>query len=318
MLNDLWAIEPLTGASLADPKSAVGNPFRTSGPGRKSGDVLIVNAVGVLTRNLDRRLTEIGNTTYGDIAALVDIAADDDKTAAIVLRVNSPGGTVDGSEEAAEAVYRASQRKPTVAVVEGMAASGAYLLASQTSGIYTGRMDQIGSLGTYLRLEDSSGRAAQEGRTVHVIRSGEHKGTGIPGAAISAEQLKAVQLVIDRLAVEFNVMVARGRKMPATQIQQIADGRIYVGTDAVAAGLTDGIATLAETIQRLQAGDTAVTAKASRSGRGGSASSEFLAAVEAAQATGLSRSRATSKVVSEQPQLHAAMLTEVNHGRASA
>ena len=181
-------------------------------------------------------------------------AAQDSDVDAIVLRIDSPGGTVSGTADLAKEVARASQQKPVVAYVEDLTASAAYWIASQAGKVFANdRTAWIGSIGTYMGLYDYSGMAGQEGVKAVVIRSGEFKGAGFPGTEITAEQQDYWQTLVDKTQVEFSAAVAAGRKLSAAKVAQLADGRVHMAEDARALGLIDGIQTFEETLTQLQA-----------------------------------------------------------------
>lgn len=179
-------------------------------------------------------------------------AMDDGQVGAILLVIDSPGGTVAGTSDLAEDVARASAKKPVYAFLEDLTASAAMWIASQTQKIIANSPTAlVGSIGTYAVLHDYSGYAEKMGLKVHVVKAGEFKGAGEPGTEITQEQIAQVQSVVDSLNSEFLNAVARGRKMPLSQVQAIADGRIHPANEAKRIGLVDAIQSIDQTLSDL-------------------------------------------------------------------
>lgn len=172
----------------------------------------------------------------------VSLAAADDNVRGIMLVVDSPGGTTAGTADAADALVKAAAKKPVVAFVEDCACSAAVWLASQASKVWANQGSAVyGSIGVYATLIDASKRAEQLGIKVHVIRTGPKKGAGVPGDAVTPEQLANLQEYVDAVHGQFLNAVALGRKRTVAQIQEHADGGIFTAASAVGRGLIDGI-----------------------------------------------------------------------------
>jgi len=193
-----------------------------------------------------------GGTSTVQARAQIHRAARDDSVAAIVLRIDSPGGTVSGTQDLADEVAAAAKRKPVVAYIEDLGASAAYWIASQASKVYAAnKTTLVGSIGTYAVLYDMSARAAMLGVKVHVIRAGDHKGAGTPGTEITPEQLARWQTIVGSLNEQFLQGVAQGRKLPLARVQQLATGDVHVGEAAQALGLIDGVQSFDATLAQL-------------------------------------------------------------------
>lgn len=179
-------------------------------------------------------------TSYSEIMSAVAAAEADPSVKSVLFVVDSPGGQVSGIHDASDAI--AGMKKPATAHVETLCASAAYWLASQADNITASRGANIGSIGAYMAIADYSAAAAQAGVKVHVVSSGPHKGAGVPGAEINADQLAEFQARINATAQEFISDVSKGRGISPEQIKESADGRVYSSTDAVSRGLIDSIA----------------------------------------------------------------------------
>jgi signal peptide peptidase SppA len=171
-------------------------------------------------------------------------ASVDDSIGGIVLRIDSPGGTVAGTPDLAAEVRAAAGKKPTWSYIEDLGASAAYWVASQTSKIFANDATAaIGSIGTFMALYDVSTAAQLQGIKAVVIRSGALKGAGFPGSEITEEQKAVWQDVVDKTQAEFSAGVMTGRKMTAEQVATLANGRVWLANDAKDLGLIDGIST---------------------------------------------------------------------------
>jgi signal peptide peptidase SppA len=180
-------------------------------------------------------------------------AAQDPEIAAIMLHIDSPGGTVSGTEALAADIAAARKRKPVYAYIEDLGASAAYWLASQADKIFANGSGLVGSIGTYMVVHDVSGMAAMKGVKVHVIRAGEMKGQGEPGTEISAALLAEWQGRVTERNEFFVRGVAAGRGMSIEKVRALADGRIHIAGQALAKGLIDGVQAFDETMTQLVA-----------------------------------------------------------------
>jgi len=160
----------------------------------------------------------------------------------ILLRIESPGGYLAGLAEFADEIYLAGREKPVIAFVDDQAESAAYWLASQAHKIYATKTASVGSIGVYTLYVDSSAAAEKMDYKIHIIRSGENKGVGEPGVPITDENLKVLQHKIDSEFEVFLSAVFRGRSaagLTEKQLRKLADGRSYIGREAVEKQLVD-------------------------------------------------------------------------------
>lgn len=188
-------------------------------------------------------------------------AAADDAVRAILLRIDSPGGSVSGTDDLAQDVAAARGKKPCYAYIEDMGCSAAYWVASQCNKVFASKTALVGSIGTYMALTDYSRMAENAGIRVHVISTGKLKGAGVPGAPITDEQLASFKQTVDDLNAHFLAAVAKGRRMARAKVEALADGGVHVGEKAVALGLVDEIASFDQVFNSLR-GSKASGAKA--------------------------------------------------------
>lgn len=210
---------------------------------RREGHRGIIDIRGVLMRQVPRAFAfwAIDSTSYEDIQQQLAEALDDDKITEIQLAINSPGGTVPGVMETAEMIRVAREIKPVHAVIDDIGTSAAYWLASQANTIAAEPNSTTGSIGVYTVYLDTSALADKNGIKVHVIRSGEHKGMGVPGAPISETQIGGIQEVIDGIASNFINAVAAGRNRAVKDVRSWATGQQWLADTARQRGLIDSI-----------------------------------------------------------------------------
>lgn len=171
-------------------------------------------------------------------------AARDSSVRAIVLHIDSPGGTVAGTEDLADDVFQANKQKPVVAFIEDLGASAAYWVASQAGEIHANNSALVGSIGTFAVIFDSSKMAEDIGVKVHVVKAGDFKGAGVGGTPVTDEQLEEIQQRVNDFNELFLAGVTRGRAdLSLTRVRQIADGRVHIAKRAKELALIDQVGT---------------------------------------------------------------------------
>ena len=210
---------------------------------RISGKNAVIPIKGVLLREIPKAFIYWGieGTSYNTIAAQIKEALSNDKVESILLDVDSPGGAVPGVLETADLIRQAREQKPVRAFVDDLCASAAYWLSSQANEIESVPNGENGSIGVFTVYIDSAKRAEDLGFKVHLIRSGEHKGMGVPGVEITEEQIEAVQEIVDGIADNFIASVAAGRGVKKTTVSNWADGRLWLADEAAKMGLIDNV-----------------------------------------------------------------------------
>lgn len=171
----------------------------------------------------------------------------------ILLLIDSPGGTVAGTADAAAAVAEAAAVKPVFAYVEDLAASAAYWIASQADTITANHATaMVGSIGTYLVVYDSSQAAKNAGIKAHLFTTGPLKGAGAPGTPITPEQAQHFQQMVEQTNQQFLLAIAKGRQLEAGYVETLATGATWLANEALSVGLIDQIAGLDQTVSQLQ------------------------------------------------------------------
>jgi protease-4 len=178
---------------------------------------------------------------------LLQRAEDDSNVRAIVLRVNSPGGTVAASEEIATYVKQAS--KPVVVSVGDIDASGAYMVSSQADSIVANPGSAVGSIGVIMEIPNASGLLDKLGVQFKVITAGKYKDAGSPYRALTPEETALLQGQVDQVYGQFIDIVAEGRDMPRADVEKLATGWAWNGVEAKKLGLVDKIGTYQDALK---------------------------------------------------------------------
>lgn len=218
--------------------------------GENRGQIEIIEINGTITKR-GSSLSRAGSTIQ--LRKAIRQASNDPEISAIVLRVDSPGGTVAGVADLAAEINAANRQKPVIGFVEDFCASAGYWLISQCREVYANnRTAEIGSIGVYMGLYDVSRMAENDGIKAVVIRTSSLKGAGFPGEQITEEQQAVWQESVDSVQAEFTSAVQSGRNMTAEEVATVATGRVFAASQAVDLKLIDGIKTFEETLAYVQ------------------------------------------------------------------
>lgn len=178
-------------------------------------------------------------------------AATDSEISGILLAIDSPGGTVAGTQDLAADVKAASRKKPIIAHIDDLGASAAYWAASQADEVWVNAPSaMVGSVGTMLEVTESEGRSQRLGTRLRVFASGPLKAVG-GDHPVTDEQAAYLQNLVEELQTEFDAAVKKGRRLSAAQMQEVRTGAIFTARKAEALGLINGVRSLDATIEAL-------------------------------------------------------------------
>lgn len=251
-----------SGAELhAELEIAAPRPQRTANGDRRVEVIPIVGTIMNRAHSMGAGAMQIGQR--------IGQAVSDARVDAIVLDVDSPGGTVTGVPELALKVRAARETKPIVAVANGMMASAAYWIGSQASEVVASPSSDTGSVGVIAVHEDWSQWLENEGVAVTEFAAGKFKTEGAPWKPLDAEGEEFFRERVAEVYDWFVRDVAAGRgDTPSNVRGGYGEGRVLGAKDAKTAGLVDRIETLDETVARLSAGGRArARARAESEGR---------------------------------------------------
>jgi signal peptide peptidase SppA len=226
----------------------------SSGSGKKRS-VAVLPLSGLLEHTQSLYGYFMGGTDLRQWGAAFESLVANDSVKALVLDVNTPGGTAFGTPETAAKVYAARGTKPIVAVVNPMMDSAGYYIGSAADAVFITQSGEAGSIGTVQIHEDWSKALEADGISVEVIKSGANKYEGHPYGPLSEETRQHFQADVDELNSMFTAAVAKHRGVSvATVKSQFGDGRVFTAPAAVERGMADKIATIDQVVRRLNAG----------------------------------------------------------------
>jgi protease-4 len=193
---------------------------------------------GIIADNLDRD-------------QLIRKAADDPSVKAMIVHINSPGGTVVGGESLYWNLRRVAAKKPVAAVMGEMATSAGYMAALGGDRIFARDGTITGSIGVILQTADVTGLLAKLGITTEALKSAPLKAVPSPLEPITPEAREATMDVVRDVFDMFQGLVAERRALGADEVAKLSDGRVFTGRQAVKNGLIDEIGGEPEAIQWL-------------------------------------------------------------------
>jgi protease-4 len=215
---------------------------------RRQGALAIVHVSGPI--HMDESGPSWGTPDAEEIARRLHKLSEDKDVKAILLRINSPGGTVGAVQEIHREMVRCREKgKMIVASLGDVAASGGYYLAAGSDRIVANPGTITGSIGVILEFGNLEGLFQKVGLKLQVIKSGLYKDIGSPARALTPEEKAMLQESIDDAYAQFFEAVRQGRRMDPEKLKGLADGRIFTGRQALKAGLIDEMGDEEDAIQ---------------------------------------------------------------------
>ncbi len=214
--------------------------------------VTLIDVDGVLRNQREQRpLAPVGENPVSLFKEKLDKAAADKRVKAVVVRINSPGGTVTASDLMYTELRRFRERssKPVIASLLDVGASGGYYLACAADKIYAHPTTVTGSIGVIMIAPEVSGTMQKLGIRTNVFKSGELKDAGSPFREMNERDREVFQNIIDRMYARFVDVVAQSRSgIGKDRLGALADGRVYLAPQAKEHGLVDELGTLHDAI----------------------------------------------------------------------
>jgi protease-4 len=184
----------------------------------------------------------------GRFVAQIDKIRKDNTVKAVVLRVNSPGGSVIASEKIRTALKLLMAEKPVVASYGNYAASGGYWISAGVNKIYSDATCLTGSIGVFSMIPEFSKTAGKVGVNMVTVGSNKHSDMYSLMRPFDAEETASMQAYVDDVYERFVSLVAEGRSLEKQAVDDMAQGRVWVGTDAIGLGLVDEIGGLRQAV----------------------------------------------------------------------
>lgn len=210
--------------------------------------IAIIDIFGIMVQRATGLDALSGLTSYEQIGSEVQQAIDDPDVRGIMLNLDTPGGETSGAFDLADFLWACSKKKKIWSIANDAAFSGGYLLASQTSRIYTTQTGGVGSIGVIAVHVDQSGYDKQEGLRYTAVFAGSHKNDLTPHEPPSKSALAELQRHVDTLYRAFVGVVSRGQGISESAVAA-TEARLYFGQDAIKSGLAQRVGPLGEALE---------------------------------------------------------------------
>lgn len=236
------------------PRPRIESPRQTArdprfGPTGQIG-VVVIDGTIVDGENVDVPFIDVHMSGGRTIVEAIDKLASDSRIEAIVLRVDSPGGAVMASDQIWRAVRRARKKKPVIASMGEVAASGGYYAAAAADEIWATPSTITGSIGIFYGKVDVASLAARFGVGIESDTRGAHAGADSLYRPFTDDERAALAEKLRVWYRQFIARVAEGRKLTAERVDELARGRVYSGDEAQALGLVDSLGGFAAALAR--------------------------------------------------------------------
>lgn len=222
----------------------------------QSGAVGVITIAGPLVNNDSWMNRYMGRTSYGEIRDALVHAAQDPTVGTILLDINSGGGSVSGVSDTAALIKKVDKTmKPVHTFSDGQIASAAYWLGSSARSVSVGQVTEAGSIGVITVHQEYSKQMEMSGVKASVLKAGDRKGDGNPYEVLSPKARAGIQAQLDHMYQLFTQTVADNRKVSyAIADTQMANGQVFIGEQAVAAGLADKVTNFDALVAKLTQG----------------------------------------------------------------
>ncbi|HEY3197123.1 MAG TPA: signal peptide peptidase SppA [Nitrospirales bacterium] len=205
--------------------------------------VLLLSISGIISEGKDGGLLDRDNDLVARIKEELNLAAEDEHIKAVLLRINSPGGTVTASDVIYHEIMSFKEKRniPVVAVIMDLGASGGYYIAVTADRIIAHPTSVTGSVGVIMLRVSAEGLLQKVGVEASAIKSGAKKDIGSPFRPMTDDERAIFQTMINGFFSRFLEVVSKGRSLPPDKLKTIADGRVITGPQALQLGLVDQV-----------------------------------------------------------------------------
>ncbi len=213
--------------------------------------VALVRLSGPISESGDTGLFSVGGITPAQVEGFLTRAERDSSVKALILRIDSPGGTVAASQAIAESIKRFKEKtkKPVVVSMGDIAASGGYYISLYADKIIAHRGTTTGSIGVIALLFSVEELLKNLGIQPEIFKSGKYKDIFRGLRPLSDEERALLQQYVDEFYEQFVNAVAEGRKLPVERVRELATGQPYTGVQALQLGLVDQLGSLEDAVR---------------------------------------------------------------------
>lgn len=236
-----------------------------NGKRQQAGGVAVLSITGPIFYRGAWWHTYYGLSNVMGLQAAIREAVADPAIKAIVMEIDSPGGTVPGVSELAAEIVAARAKKKIVAVANPRAASAAYWIASAAGDLVMLPSGEVGSIGVWAGHVDYSKALEQEGVKITLISAGKYKVEGNPYEPLGEEAQAAIQQEVDDVYAQFLADVAKARGKTVAEVKaNFGEGRMVTAKRALEVGMVDAVATVEQVVSRLMSASSFRTTAAAR------------------------------------------------------
>ncbi len=203
------------------------------------GSIYEIRLEGVISADNYSSIISGQTVTPEEIIGELDEAEKNPNVKAILIRVNSPGGSAAASQEIFEEVKKA--KKPVVVSVSDACASGAYYISSAADKIVANRSSSVGSIGVIMQVPNYEDLYEKLGVKYTTIKQGKYKDVGSPDRPLTSEEVRLLEVQLQEVYHQFISDVAESRNMDIKEVEKLATGWVFLGTEALELGLIDEI-----------------------------------------------------------------------------
>lgn len=197
--------------------------------------VAVIPVHGIIGKHLSQLEMDCGGCSLDAVSAALDVHAEDNQIRAVILDINSPGGTVTGLPELTAKLR--DYPKPVVAFTDSMCCSAALWIAHSTQALYATPSAHVGSVGVYIMLLDASRYFENAGIKHDPVYNGEFKLAGAPFKPLTDAERAMFQRQVDKTADQFRAIIRTGHTVDEQHLQ----GQVFDGEEATDIGLSDGV-----------------------------------------------------------------------------
>ena len=222
-------------------------------PNKNKADdrIAVYYAYGDIVSDTQGGMSEGASICSANMVPDLEALMNDDDVKAVVLRVNSPGGSAYASEQIWRAVTRLKAKKPVVVSMGTYAASGGYYISCAANYIYAEPTTLTGSIGIFGMFPDVSGLLTDKlGLKFDQVKTNKYSNFGTSSRPFNEEEMQYLTNMIDRGYKTFTKRVSDGRKIPVERVYEIAEGRVWLGQDALKIKLVDGIGGIEQAVAK--------------------------------------------------------------------
>jgi len=220
--------------------------------GEEEGKVLVVHVRGMISDAPRKHFITTRPSMVQEVVSQLRKAENDSEVRALLLKINSPGGSVTASDILYHeiAAFKQKTKAKVVVAMMGVAASGGYYISLPADYIFAHPTTVTGSVGVLFLRPDVSGLMEKVGVGVEVSKTGENKDMGSPFRQATAEEKKIIRNLIDQLGSRFLDRIVAHRKIDTNQLSEISSARIFLAREALTLGMVDRIGYIADAVKK--------------------------------------------------------------------